>query len=45
MDEVPDRFRKNAGLAARNTARDERIDNDGNDDVPKNEELIEEKKC
>jgi hypothetical protein len=42
MDEVPDRFRKNAGIAARNKVRDERRVSKDNDDVSENEELIGE---
>ena len=39
-DEVPDRFRKNAGIAARNKDRDNRRDVDNNAEVSENEELI-----
>jgi hypothetical protein len=42
MDEVPDRFRLNAGIAARNKDRNDRRDADNNAEVSENEELIGE---
>jgi len=40
MDEVPNRFRQNAGIAARNKDRDDRRTTDNNAEVSENEELI-----
>ena len=40
MDEVHNRFRQNAGIAARNKDRDDRRTTDNNAEVSENEELI-----